>query len=142
VFFFSIIKKKNIEMARTKQRARKMVAGKFVAARKAAVAESDIKKKKKRFRPGTKALREIKRYQKSTDLVIQKAPFRRLVRAIAEPLGPFRFQSSALSALQEAAEAYLVGIFEDAQACAIHANRITIQPKDLALTRRIRRSDE
>lgn len=127
-------------MARTKQRARKMVSGKMLAPRKMLLAqplESSLKKKK-RFRPGTKALREIKRYQKTTDLVMPRAPFKRLVRAIAEPLGHFRFQSSAISALQEAAEAYLVGIFEDAQACAIHANRITIQPKDLALTRRIR----
>lgn len=92
-----------------------------------------------RFRPGTVALREIKRYQKSTDLLIAKAPFQRLVREIAERYNSeIRFQSSALFALQEAAEVYLVGILEDTGICAIHANRSTIMKKDMDLARRIR----
>ena len=96
-------------------------------------------KKPHRFRPGTVALREIRKYQKTTDLLIRKLPFQRLVREIAEDckIG-LRFQSAAVLALQEAAEAYLVGLFEDTNLCAIHAKRITIMPKDLQLARRIR----
>ena len=99
-----------------------------------------------RYRPGTVALKEIRRYQKSTDLLIRKLPFQRLVREIASdsevilsPLcGKVRFQSAAVMALQEAAEAYLVGLFEDTNLCAIHSKRVTIMPKDIQLARRIR----
>ena len=96
-----------------------------------------------RYRPGTVALREIRKYQKSTDLLIRKLPFQRLVKEIAQDLAKagdpsFRFQSSAILALQEAAEAYLVGLFEDTNLCAIHARRVTIMPKDVQLARRIR----
>ncbi|EMS67093.1 Histone H3.2 [Triticum urartu] len=90
-------------------------------------------------RPGTVALREIRKYQKSTELLIRKLPFQRLVREIAQDFKTdLRFQSSAVSALQEAAEAYLVGLFEDTNLCAIHAKRVTIMPKDIQLARRIR----
>ncbi|VAI82775.1 unnamed protein product [Triticum turgidum subsp. durum] len=109
-------------MARTKQTARKSTGGKAPrkqlatkAARKSAPATGGVKKPH-RFRPGTVALREIAQDFK-TDL---------------------RFQSSAVSALQEAAEAYLVGLFEDTNLCAIHAKRVTIMPKDIQLARRIR----
>ena len=100
-------------------------------------------KKPHRFRPGTVALREIRKFQKSTELLIRKAPFQRLVREIANEIlngrmPDLRFQSTAVLALQEAAEAYLVGIFEDTNMCAIHANRVTIMPKDIQLARRIR----
>jgi histone H3 len=92
-----------------------------------------------RFRPGTNALREIRRYQKSSELLIRKLPFQRFVREIAQDFRTdLRFQASALAALQEAAEAYLVGLFEDANMCAIHAKRVTIMPKDTQLARRIR----
>jgi histone H3 len=85
------------------------------------------------------ALREIRRYQKSTDLLIKKAPFQRLVREVAQDFkADLRFQSSAVMAMQEASEAYLVGIFEDTNLCAIHARRVTIMPKDMQLARRIR----
>ncbi|GMR31602.1 hypothetical protein PMAYCL1PPCAC_01811, partial [Pristionchus mayeri] len=88
---------------------------------------------------GTVALREIRRYQKSTELLIRKLPFQRLVREIAQDFKTdLRFQSSAVMALQEAAEAYLVGLFEDTNLCAIHAKRVTIMPKDIQLARRIR----
>jgi histone H3/H4 len=88
---------------------------------------------------GTVALREIRKYQKSTDLLIRKLPFQRLVREIAQDFkNDLRFQSSAIAALQEAAEAYLVGLFEDANLCAIHSKRVTIMPKDIGLARRIR----
>jgi histone H3 len=131
-------------MARTKQTARKSTGGKaprkHVASKHArkAVTGGGVKKPH-RFKPGTVALREIRRYQKSTDLLIRKLPFQRLVREIAQDYKTdLRFQSSAVMALQEAAEAYLVGLFEDSNLCAIHAKRVTIFPKDIQLARRIR----
>ena len=96
-------------------------------------------KKPHRFRPGTVALREIRRYQKSTDLLIRKLPFQRFVREIAQDYKTdMRFQASALAALQEAAEAYLVGLFEDTNLAALHAKRVTIMPQDMQLARRVR----
>ena len=96
------------------------------------------KKKPRKYRPGTVALREICQYQKSTKLLIRRLPFQRLVREIAQDLkGGLNFASGAILALQEAAEAYLVGLFEDTNLCAIHAKRITIMPKDIQLARRI-----
>ena len=96
-------------------------------------------KKPVRWRPGTVALREIRRYQKSTELLIRKLPFNRLVREIAQDFKTdLRFQPQAIGALQEAAEAYLVGLFEDTNLCGIHAKRVTIMPKDIQLARRIR----
>ncbi|XP_062236566.1 uncharacterized protein LOC133933462 isoform X1 [Platichthys flesus] len=108
------------KMARTKQTARKSTGGKAPrkqlatkAARKSAPATGGVKKPH-RYRPGTVALREIRRYQKSTELLIRKLPFQRLVREIAQDFKTdLRFQSSAVMALQEASEAYLVGLFED-----------------------------
>ena len=132
-------------MARTKQTARKSTGGKAPrkqlatkAARKSAPATGGVKKPH-RYRPGTVALREIRRYQKSTELLIRKLPFQRLVREIAQDFKTdLRFQSSAVMALQEACVAYLVGLFEDTNLCAIHAKRVTIMPKDIQLARRIR----
>jgi histone H3 len=96
-------------------------------------------KKPHRYRPGTVALREIRRYQKSTDLLIRKLPFQRLVREIAQDFkNDLRFQGTAILALQEASESYLVSLFEDTNLCAIHAKRVTIMPKDIQLARRIR----
>ncbi|KAK1496303.1 histone H3 [Colletotrichum cuscutae] len=90
-------------------------------------------------RPGTVALREIRRYQKSTELLIRKLPFQRLVREIAQDFkSDLRFQSSAIGALQESVESYLVSLFEDTNLCAIHAKRVTIQSKDIQLARRLR----
>ena len=84
-------------------------------------------------------MREIRKYQKTTELLIRKVPFQRLVREIAQDFKQdLRFQSSAIRALQEAAEAYLVGVFEDTNLCAIHAKRVTIMVRDMALARRIR----
>ncbi|AES66842.1 putative transcription factor Hap3/NF-YB family [Medicago truncatula] len=142
-------------MARTKQTARKSTGGKAPRkelATKVARAprakgggksmrkmrEGHVKKPH-RFRCGTVALREIRKYQKSTELLIRKLPFQRLVREIAQDFKTdLRFQSHAVLALQEAAEAYLVGLFEDTNLCAIHAKRVTIMPKDIQLARRIR----
>ena len=96
-------------------------------------------KKPHRYWPGTVALQEIRCYQKSTDLLIRKLPFQRLVREIAQDIKTdLRFQSSAIMALQEASEAYLVGLFEDTNLCAIHAKWVTIMPRDIQLARRIR----
>jgi histone H3 len=102
--------------------------------------EKDVAKKRPhRYRPGTRALQEIRRYQKTTDLLIRKLPFQRLVRQIAADFKKdLRFQSAAILALQEASEAYLISLFEDTNLCAIHAKRVTIMPKDLQLARRIR----
>ena len=93
-----------------------------------------------RYHLGTVALREIWRYQKSMELLIRKLPFQRLVREIAQSLTKtdIRFQSGAIIALQEASEAYLVGLLEDTNLCTIHAKRVTIMPKDIQLARRIR----
>lgn len=97
-----------------------------------------------RYKPGTIALREIRRYQRSTDLLLLKLPFSRLVREVAMYILPshasegLRWQSQAIQALQEAAEAFLVHLFEDTNLCAIHAKRVTIMQKDIQLARRIR----
>lgn len=96
-------------------------------------------KKQRRYRPGTLALREIRKYQKSTTLLMRKLPFQRVVREIAQDYKTdLRFQSAAVAALQEAAEAFLVSLFEDTNLCALHANRVTIMPKDMQLALRIR----
>lgn len=132
-------------MARTKQTARRCTGGK--APRKQLATKASRKfhptsggvKKPHRYRPGTVALREIRKYQKSTDTLIRKAPFQRLVREIAQDFkSDLRMQSTAMLAIQEAAEAYLVGLFEDTNLCAIHGKRVTIMPKDMQLARRIR----
>jgi len=143
-FLAAFNNKNETNMARTKQTARKSSGGK--APRKQLATKVARKssatggvKKRHRYRPGTVALREIRKYQKSTDLLIRKLPFQRLVREIAhEYKRDLRFQSSAVLALQEASEAYLVGLFEDTNMCAIHAKRVTIMPKDIHLARRIR----
>eukprot|EP00892_Ulva_mutabilis_P001310 jgi/Ulvmu1/1117/UM106_0034.1 len=161
-------------MARTKQTAkkssnlpRKNVGGKFPAKglkkqktrssteagskglkklRKKVKSEAKAKEPKRRAKPGTVALREIRKYQKSGDLLVPKAPFVRLIKHVLHSMYkdkrhdgvPDRFQASAVLALQEAAEAFLVGLFEDANLCAIHAKRVTIMPKDMQLARQLR----
>ena len=132
-------------MARTKQTARKSTGGKIprknVASKSSSIKNISVvdSKKNHRFRPGTVALREIRKYQKSTELLIRKLPFQRLVRELAQDFrNDLRFQSSAVLALQEASEAYLVGLFEDTNLCAIHAKRVTIMPKDILLAKKIR----
>ena len=133
-------------MARTKQTARKQAVPSGKAPRKQVGSKAARKsapslgiKKPHRYRPGTVALREIRKYQKSTELLIRKLPFQRLVREVAQEFkSDLRFQSSSVLALQEACESYLVGLFEDTNLCAIHARRVTIMPKDMQLARRIR----
>lgn len=95
---------------------------------KAAREEPHEPRRRRRYKPGTVALREIRRYQKTTDLLIRKTAFQRVVREIAEDkLEGLRFQSSALEALQEAAEDHLVALFDASLQCAIHAKRVTIR---------------
>ena len=108
--------------------------------KKLTASQGGQKKKPHRYCLGTMALREIWRYQKSTELLIRKLPFQRLVREIAQNLtkADICFQSGAIMALQEASEAYLVGLLEDSNLCAVHAKRVTIMPKDIQLARRIR----
>ncbi|KAM4560521.1 histone H3-like centromeric protein A [Odontesthes bonariensis] len=105
-----------------------------------ALKQPPVSARKRRFRPGTKALMEIRRYQKSTELLIPKAPFARLVREVCQKYcrGPVCWQVIALMALQEAAEAYLVLLFSDANLCAIHAKRVTVSSLDIKLAKAIR----
>ncbi|CAE6098305.1 unnamed protein product [Arabidopsis arenosa] len=128
-------------MARSKQTARKSTGGKapHFAMRVMQQHSTPTLKKPYRYKPGTVALREIRKYQKTTDLVIRKLPFQRLVKEIAQSLkADLRFQAGAVSALQEAAEAFMVGMFEDSNLCALHAKRSTIMPKDIQLAKRLR----
>ena len=133
-------------MARNKQTAKVSQAGQAARAQEQGQAPSSSQasnavRQKRRFRPGTRALMEIRKYQKSTDLLIRRMPFGRLVREIVQQLFPhltLRMQGDAILALQEASEAYLVALFEDTNLCAIHGKRVTIMPKDLQLVRRIR----
>ena len=132
-------------LAKKREEARKKAAARM-AKKDGQKAPKGGVKKCYRYRPGTVALKQIRQYQKSIELLIRKLSFQHLVREIAgdseiitSPLcGKVRFQSAAIMALQEAAEAYLVGLFEDTNLCAIHAKRVTIMPKDIQLARRIR----
>lgn len=137
-------------MACTKQTARVTTGGMALAlkaprkslalkaARKSGPATGGVRKPH-RYRPGTIALREIRRYQRSCELLICKLPFQRVVREVAEKFKEgLRFNSHAIMALQEASEAYLIGLFADTNLCAIHARRVTIFPKDIQLAHRIR----
>ena len=96
-------------------------------------------RKPRRFRPGTVALRQIRKYQKSTELLIRKLPFQRLLREIVYEMKKkdYRFQSTAILAMQEAAEAFLVRMFEQCNHIAIHGKRVTVQPKDIQLWKRL-----
>ncbi|KAL4447997.1 hypothetical protein ABPG75_005216 [Micractinium tetrahymenae] len=132
-------------MARTKQKATspsKRTAGKTPGkkTRSPLKTKAAAAKKPHRFRPGTVALREIRKYQRSTALLIRKAPFARLAREITNNVAPepFRWTVEAMMALQEATEDFIVHLLEDCNLCAIHAKRVTIMPKDMQLARRIR----
>ncbi|KAM7259979.1 hypothetical protein ACFE04_015720 [Oxalis oulophora] len=102
-------------------------------------ATTEKQKKPRRYRPGTVALREIRHFQKSSQLLIPAAPFIRTVREITQKysLQVSRWQAEALIALQEAAEEYLIRMLSDAMLCAIHAKRVTLMRKDIQLARRL-----
>ena len=105
------------------------------------VAAGGEKQKKRKYRPGTRKLMEIRHYQKSVEFLIRKLPFQRVVREVAQNLGAIndlRFTPVAIFALQEASEVLLVNLMEDANLCTIHRGRITITPKDYHLVMRMR----
>ena len=124
-------------MVRTKITARKEIGdGKSVRSKKSSKGSA---RRKRRFRPGTVALREIRKYQKSTELLIRKIPFQRLVREIVYKMKDkdFKFQSTALLALQEASEGFLVNMFDQCNHIAIHGKRTTVMVKDIRLWKRL-----
>ncbi|KAI3438399.1 hypothetical protein D9Q98_000831 [Chlorella vulgaris] len=133
-------------MARTKQKQPQSPAKRAASKSASKKRKSPLKaqaaaaKKPHRFRPGTVALREIRKYQRSTSLLIRKMPFARLAREITNNVAPepFRWTAEGLLALQEATEDFVVHLLEDCNLCAIHAKRVTIMPKDMQLARRIR----
>ena len=105
-------------------------------------------KKPHRYCPGLLALCEIRRYQQSTESLIRRTPFNKLIKEISQeyricpnglgtPSVQVHFQSTALAALQEAAENFLVGLFEDVNLLAAHAKRVTVMPRDIRLALRI-----
>ena len=112
-------------------KAHKQLPGRAKPPRKRGAGQPAAPKKPHRYRPGTVALREIRRFQKSTELLIRRLPFQRF----QDFKGRLNFASGAILALQEVAEAYLVGLFEDTNLCAIHAKRITTMLKDIQLAR-------
>ena len=130
-------------MARTKRTARKDEVGKkwsaFVKKQpRSQTGQATAQQHPHRYQPGTVVLREIRRYQKSMELLIRRLPFQRLVHEILQGYGVgYRVTLAMMMALQEAAEVYLVQLLEDLNLCAIHAKCITIQPKDIQLARRI-----
>ena len=140
IFYFSFRSQQG-NMARTKRTARKDEVGKKWSAfakkqPRSQKGQAATQQQPHRYRPGTVALREIRRYQKSTELLIRKLPFQRLVHEILQGHGVgYRVTLVMMLALQEAAEAYLVQLLEDSNLCAIHAKQVTIQPKDIQLAR-------
>ena len=100
-------------------------------------------RKPRRYRPGTQALRQIRKYQRSTELLIRKLPFQRLVREVSQEVSkelgvdPFRYQSTAILALQEASEDFLVRMFSQCNDICIHGKRVTVQDKDVQLWKRL-----
>lgn len=100
-------------------------------------------KRKYKFKPGTVALKEIRKYQRSSDLLIPKAPFARVVREVVDEVSDTvtRVQSDAILALQEATEDILVSIFNDSVLCHVHRQRVTLMPKDWALALCLRGED-
>ena len=147
VILQNTLSKSTPKVARTKHTARKGTDG---AARRMIKASRNIAvkaphkppsqqlKKKRRFRPGTVALREICQYQKSTELLIRRAPFQWVIYEIIQGIrNDLRIQAAAVQGLQEVAEAYLVGLFKDSNLCAIHVKWVTIMPRYVQLARRI-----
>ena len=142
--FYFCFRSQQGNMARTNCTARKDEVGRKRSAfakkqPRSQTGQATMQQQPHRYRPGMVALREIRRYQKSTELLIRKLPFQRLVREILQGYGVgYRVTPAMMMVLQEVAEAYLVQLLEDSNLCAIHAKRITIQPKDIQLARRSR----
>lgn len=130
-------------MARTAQMSRNTKGSKAPRGSKNTPSKQlpPLVKKPHRYRPGTVALREIRKYQKSTELLIRKLPFQRLVREIVQDLTNaegLRMQATAVMALQEGTEARIVDDMSDAYLMTIHAKRVTLFPKDSTVAARIR----
>ena len=124
-------------MTRTKITSRKELGdGKSVRSKKTPTGRV---RRKRRFRPGTVALREIRKYQKSTELLIRKIPFQRLVREVVYQMNKkdYKIQSTALLALQEASEQFLVNMFDQCNHIAIRGKRTTLMVKDIQLWKRL-----
>eukprot|EP00892_Ulva_mutabilis_P001916 jgi/Ulvmu1/11725/UM008_0138.1 len=138
------VKRASTKSVAPKKKARKSVETVKTPARKSNKEDEGQKKagggSGRRFRPGTRALIEIRKMQRSSSLLIPNLPFQRVVREVCAEYTtePFRFTAEALLALQEASEDMLVHLFEDTILCAIHAKRVTIMPRDMALARRLR----
>lgn len=114
-----------------------------VAAVKQATAHAEVRapaKKAHRFRPGTVALREIRKLQATVHTVLKRAPFYRLVKEVAINYAPdaIRFTKSAVDAVQEATESFVTSLLADSNLCALHARRVTVMPRDIQLARRLR----
>ena len=132
-------------MARTKETgkasAKKAVAVKSGknAVKSASGSASTGVKRTHRYRPGTVALRQIRKFQKGTELLLRKAPFQRLLRETAQSQKEgLRWSASAVAAVQEATESYIISLLSDANLCALHTRRVTAMPRDLQLARRLR----
>ena len=126
-------------MSRTKQTAKSAPKAAKLGAKKTKAPKAPGAKKNRRFRPGTVALREIRRFQKTGETLIRRAPFQRMVREVAAAMKTgLRWQSSALAAIQEASESYVVGMLSDSNLCALHGRRVTVMPRDIHLARRLR----
>jgi histone H3 len=134
-------------MARTKQTARKSTGGKAPrkqlatkAARKSATEDqSQSAKKPQKFRVGTVALREIRKYQKSSELLLRKEPFRRMVRFISMGMNKdIRFQRRSIDAIQENLESFITSVLEEAYECVKHCGRVTLMTKDIVLVHKMK----
>lgn len=101
------------------------------------VTDAATERRKKRFRPGTVPLLEIRNYQKSGELLIPRQPFQRLVKEIAAPIFKLRFRPCAVDALQEAAENHLISLLRDTNEIALHGKRQTITREDMRVARRL-----
>ena len=134
-------------MAKTKQTARRSTGGRaprsqlaLKAARKTKPSSANDRVRPHRYRPGTVALREIRKFQKSTTLLIHMLPFQRLVREITQDRKrDVGYQAGAIEALQHTAEDVIVELFEEAQRAAVHAKRVTVMPRDIELAIRMLR---
>lgn len=138
----SLLAKKSV-MAHERMKKRKTGTPKRILQTQKSTEVIVSMRKKRRYKPGTVALREIRRYQNSVDLLIPKLPFQRLVREIAAHItydseAGTRWQAEALKCIQEASEKYLVDLLHDANDICIHAKRVTISNKDLRLAYNLR----
>ena len=113
----------------------------LMAARQSAPNAGGVKRKH-RFRPGTRSLQQIRSLQRSTDLLSRKAPFQRFVREIAQEFKTdLRWTGTAVLALQEAVEAYCIGLFSDSVKAMVHAKRVKLMPADMQLAIRLRQEE-